>query len=161
VKSLKPIVEVLSENGISLDVIGDPSHPAFSEQREKLITLLREKKISEHQVSAIRDSIPVTADALASVSGHAKESQIASTSALTASQIQAYLIVLRIVEETTSDDVRIEALHATERMNVENNSTLREASAENNLTFKNIAIAVVGGLLLIAGGTVAAKRILS
>jgi len=100
-------------------------------------------------------------DAFKTVASHASEAQAEFAKTVKSSQTSAFDVVLKIVQEAESEEIRLEALGAAERMNHQNNDTNAKISNSNNETYKYISVAIVIGLGLIAGGTAAAKALSS
>lgn len=150
-------MDVLEKNGLSINVLGDSSHGAFAEQRQKLVDLLQKRHISPGQIEALARSIPATVEALKAVSGHVKDSQVAASLASGESRAKAFEIIGQIVQQASCPEMLQEAMKTTERMNSDNNRAGSVDARENGGTFKIVAIAILGGLMLIAGGAAAAK----
>lgn len=147
----KTLVQLLEDNHISQDVLGDEKNPDYLAQKERLIYLLKSGQITEKRIEALLSVLPSAYDALKSVSNNAKDSQIASIDALIKEHADAYKVILKIVEDTNSDELRKDALKTVEKMSAMNNSTQSEISLNNNSTFKYVAGAILGSLLLLAG----------
>ena len=155
----KSLIEILKDNELSISVLKDESHPDFAVQRERLIQIIQSGQITEKRVEALSKSIPSANEAFKGVSKDAKEAQTASIDALKSKNSSAYSVIEKIVQEAETDDLRREALHATERMSKSDSETTKEINKDNNNVYKYIAGAIFAGLVLVAGG--AAARSLS
>ncbi|KGM55008.1 hypothetical protein N800_01640 [Lysobacter daejeonensis GH1-9] len=154
-KQTQSLVELLKESGISLDVLEDEKSPEFIKQKERLIFLIKSGQIEEKRIEALSKVVPDSNAALKSVSGNAKDAQIASIEALKAEHADAFRVIEKIVQEAQSEDLRREALHTVERMAKENNDTQSKISSRNNRTYMYMAGSIVVGLLVVAGSAVA------
>ncbi len=151
----KTLVQLLQENDISLDVLGDEKNLGFLNQRERLIHLLKSGQITERRIEALSKVLPSANDALKSVSKDARDSQIASIEAIKSEHSDVYKIILKIVEDAQSDELRKEALETVERISASNNATHSAVAKDNNNTFRYVAGVIFCGLLLVAGGAAA------
>ncbi|MCL7715802.1 hypothetical protein [Stenotrophomonas mori] len=149
------LAQLLDDNGISLAAIRDEHHPGFALQKARLIGLLKSGQITEKRVKALAKVLPGANEALRGVSSDAKESQVALIESLKSSHASAYSVIEKIVEQATSDELRLEALQTVERIAGSNDATHTQIAASNNTTFKYVAGGILAGLVLVAGGAAA------
>lgn len=151
----KSLVETLKENDLSIDVLGDETHPDFAAQSKRLTRIIQSGKITEWPIDVLSGSTPSATVAFKSVAEGAKEAQTKLIEAFKEKNSDAYTVIEKIVERAETEALRREALNATVNMSKSDSETMQGMNDDNNKLFKHLAGAVVIGLILIAGGLAA------
>ena len=154
----KSLVETLKENDLSIDVLGDETHPDFAAQSERLIRIIQSGKITEWPIDVLSASTPSATVAFKSVAEGAKEAQNKLIEAFKEKNSSAYSVIEKIVEKAETEDLRREALNATVNVSKSDGDTIQGMNDDNNKLFKYLAGAIVLGLIVIAGGLAAKSQ---
>jgi len=153
------LVDILAENGLSAEALANTDHPDHYSQKEVFVRLFNTNQIDLKKLEALAAVLPQALEKIGAISNDAKASQIEALRAFRESNEQDFKVIEKIIETAETEDLRREALQAAERISAGKRESVTYMSNDNNSFFKRAATVVLGGLILIAAGTAAAKAL--